>query len=233
MTSMSFLDRYQVMFISYLSLLQLLQTLLAFPHYQRKLKVSKDAMKEVFTSAEQASSFIGQHLLSNVLESEIFNTDNLERECHEELCNYEEAREIFDDPEKMTFWNEYVSRNSGTKPDGQESHEIDVILLLTGLIAIGVLLVITGLLVYYLCKRKCPQRRPPRHTGCRLHNPSVFRRHEEFSLYALSPCPEHTGLPTYEQAVALRGDYDSPPPAYPGLSGRFKAFKKSLSLPGP
>ncbi|KAL8169800.1 UNVERIFIED_CONTAM: hypothetical protein K2H54_058051 [Gekko kuhli] len=182
-------SRYRVMFISNLLLLQLLQTLLAFPHYQRKLKASKYAMKEgkclhqtslkdsqgndillrhpqeqqVFSTAEQANSFIGRHLLNNILELEIFNTDNLERECREELCNYEEAREIFDDPEKMkTFWSEYVSRNSGKKPDGQEAQEIDVILLLTGLIAIGVLLVITGLLIYYLCKRKCPRRRPRR-----------------------------------------------------------------------
>ncbi|XP_077178030.1 transmembrane gamma-carboxyglutamic acid protein 4 isoform X2 [Paroedura picta] len=226
--------RYRVMFIFYLLLLQLLQTLLGFPHYQRKLKVSKDAVKEVFMSAEQASSFIRRHPLNNVLEPEIFNTANLERECHEELCNYEEAREIFDDSEKMkTFWSEYVSRNSGRKPDGQEAQEIDVILLLTGLIAVGVLLVITGLLIYYLCKRKCPRRQTPRHTGCRLHNSSIFRRHEEFTLNPLSPCPEHTGLPTYEQAVALRGEHDAPPPPYPGLSGRFKAFKKSLSLPGP
>lgn len=46
MTNMCFLDRYQVMFIFYLLLLQQLQPLLAFPHHQRKLKVSKDAMKE-------------------------------------------------------------------------------------------------------------------------------------------------------------------------------------------
>ncbi|XP_054828361.1 transmembrane gamma-carboxyglutamic acid protein 4 [Eublepharis macularius] len=222
------------MFIFYLLLLQLLLTLLAFPHCQRKQKESKVIVKEVFTTAEEANSFIGRHLLDNIREPEIFNTDNLERECHEELCNYEEAREIFDDPEKMkTFWSEYVSRNSGRKPDGQESQEMDVILLLIGLIAVGVLLIITGLLMYYLCKKKCPRRQPPRHTGCRLHNSSIFRQHEEFSLNPLSTCPEHTGLPTYEQAVALRRDYDMPPPPYPGISGRFKAFKKSLSLPGP
>nr|XP_056707765.1 transmembrane gamma-carboxyglutamic acid protein 4 [Euleptes europaea] len=222
------------MFIFHLLLLQQLLTLLACPHCQKKLNKSKDAMKEVFTSAEEANSFLGRHLLDNVLEPEIFNTDNLERECHEELCNYEEAREIFDDPEQMkTFWSAYVSGNSGTMPGGQEAQGIDVILLLTGLIAVGVLLVITGLLIYYLCKRRCPRRQPPRHAGCRLHNSSIFRRHEEFSLNPLSACPEHTGLPTYEQAVALRGDYGAPPPPYPGLSGRFKAFKKSLSLPGP
>ncbi|XP_048339264.1 transmembrane gamma-carboxyglutamic acid protein 4 isoform X2 [Sphaerodactylus townsendi] len=222
------------MFIFYLLLLHLLLTILAFPHCQRKLKESRDAVNEVFTSAKEANLFIGRQLLDNVLEPEIFNTDDLERECREELCNYEEAREIFDDPEEMkTFWSAYVSRNPGTKPDGQEAQRIDVILLLIGLIAIGVLLVITGLLIYYLCKRKCPRRQQPRHTGCRLHNSSIFRRHEEFSLNPLSPSPEHMGLPTYEQAVALRGDFDAPPPPYPGLSGRFKAFKKSLSLPGP
>lgn len=38
--------------------------------------------------------------MNNRFDFEAFTADNLERECLEELCNYEEAREIFEDPDK-------------------------------------------------------------------------------------------------------------------------------------
>lgn len=54
----------------------------------------------VFTSAEEANLFIGRHLLYNRFDFEIIVPGNLERECLEEQCTYEEAREVFRDPEK-------------------------------------------------------------------------------------------------------------------------------------
>jgi hypothetical protein len=35
---------------------------------------------------------------------ELFTPGDLERECYEEICNYEEAREIFMDQDKMVIW---------------------------------------------------------------------------------------------------------------------------------
>nr|XP_060622499.1 transmembrane gamma-carboxyglutamic acid protein 4 [Anolis sagrei ordinatus] len=222
------------MLFLYVLLLQLLQTLLAFPHNSRQPRehVMQD---EVFISAEKANLFIGRHLLNNRFDFELFTPGNLERECYEEQCNIEEAREFFDDPEKTKhFWNVYTSTGFGSKRDGSAVEKMDVIALLTGLIAIGVLLVITGLLIYYLCQRRCK----PRLTGypsCRRHHHSsiIFQRREEVPLSSLPPHSEHIGLPSYEQAVALRGNHDVPPPPYPGPSGGFKFFKKSISHPGP
>lgn len=54
----------------------------------------------MFTSEKEANLFIGRHLLYNRFDFEAFTPDNLERECLEELCNYEEAREIFEDLDK-------------------------------------------------------------------------------------------------------------------------------------
>ncbi|XP_062974845.1 transmembrane gamma-carboxyglutamic acid protein 4 [Elgaria multicarinata webbii] len=222
------------MFFFYLLLLQLGLTLLAFPHCSRQLKESKETVKEVFISAEKADFFIGRHLLHNRFDFELITPGDLERECYEEQCDFEEAREYFGDAGKtMSFWNEYTVRSPGTKTGGQAMEKIDVMGLLTGLIAIGVLLVIAGILIYYLCQRRCKPRLPGQRS-CRRHNSSIiFQRNEEFSLNSVSPHAEPIGLPTYEQAMALRGNYDAPPPPYPGLSGRFKMFKKSFSLPGP
>uniref|UniRef100_A0A8D0B1E1 Proline rich and Gla domain 4 n=1 Tax=Salvator merianae TaxID=96440 RepID=A0A8D0B1E1_SALMN len=207
----------------------------AFPQCSKQLKKSKDTTNEVFFSAEQANFFIGRHLLYNRFDFELVTKADLERECYEETCDYEEAREYFEDPGKTkSFWKDYVNRVPGAKINEQEMQKIDVMGLLTGLVAIGVLLVISGLLIYYLCQTRCKQRRLPRHPSSRGHNSSViFQRHEEFSLNPLSPDTEQTGLPTYEQAVALTGHCDAPPPPYPGPSGKFKMFKKSISHPGP
>ncbi|XP_062054029.1 transmembrane gamma-carboxyglutamic acid protein 4 [Lepus europaeus] len=209
---------------------------IAFPHCTRSLQDSGHARAEVFTSKEAANVFIRRRLLYNRFDLELFTPGDLERECNEELCNYEEAREIFVDEDKtMTFWQEYSIKGPSTKSDNRE--KIDVMGLLTGLIAAGVFLVIFGLLGYYLCITKCNKEQYPGSSAVYVrrsrHAPSIiFRRPEEA---ALSPSPssaEDTGLPSYEQAVALtRKQNVSPPPPYPGSPKAFRVFKKSVSLP--
>lgn len=50
----------------------------------------------MFVDEGDAHSFLGRHLLFNRFDFEIFVPGNLERECYEEVCNYEEAREVFE-----------------------------------------------------------------------------------------------------------------------------------------
>ena len=50
----------------------------------------------MFVEEEEASKFLGRHLMFNRFDFEMFTQGNLERECIEELCNYEEAREVFE-----------------------------------------------------------------------------------------------------------------------------------------
>uniref|UniRef100_A0A8C5HSQ3 Coagulation factor IX n=1 Tax=Gouania willdenowi TaxID=441366 RepID=A0A8C5HSQ3_GOUWI len=63
---------------------------------------------------------------------EILHKDNLERECREELCSMEEAREVFENDEKtMEFWATYIDgdqcdpdpcQNGGQCEDGISSY---------------------------------------------------------------------------------------------------------------
>uniref|UniRef100_A0A8C3SY56 Proline rich and Gla domain 4 n=1 Tax=Chelydra serpentina TaxID=8475 RepID=A0A8C3SY56_CHESE len=92
-----------------LVLLCQLPIMFAFPHCTRRLKDSKHTGKEVFTSEKEANLFIGRHLLYNRFDFEVFTPGNLERECYEELCNYEEAREIFEDPDKTVIYLQSTS----------------------------------------------------------------------------------------------------------------------------
>lgn len=46
---------------------------------------------------QSATSFLSRSLLYNSWDFEVLVSDNLERECMEEMCSYEEAREVFED----------------------------------------------------------------------------------------------------------------------------------------
>lgn len=50
----------------------------------------------VFVEEGDANSFLSRRLLKNHFDFEMLVKGNLERECYEEVCNYEEAREVFE-----------------------------------------------------------------------------------------------------------------------------------------
>ncbi|XP_005374029.1 PREDICTED: coagulation factor X [Chinchilla lanigera] len=80
----------------------------------------------VFSGRERAHSVLRSRRANTVFEE--LKKGNLERECLEEACSYEEAREVFEDNEKTTeFWNKYKDgdqcennpcQNQGTCRDG-------------------------------------------------------------------------------------------------------------------
>uniref|UniRef100_A0A3B5BI18 Coagulation factor IX n=1 Tax=Stegastes partitus TaxID=144197 RepID=A0A3B5BI18_9TELE len=90
---------------------------------------------------ENAAVFVSQQAANTVLRrlrrynsglEEVLHKDNLERECREETCSFEEAREVFENDEKtMEFWAGYVDgdqcdpppcQNGGQCQDGVSSY---------------------------------------------------------------------------------------------------------------
>ncbi|XP_026186750.1 coagulation factor IXa [Mastacembelus armatus] len=66
----------------------------------------------VFVSGQAANSVLQRHKRHNTGLLEEFLRDNLERECIEEVCGWEEAREVFENDEKtMEFWVAYADGN--------------------------------------------------------------------------------------------------------------------------
>ncbi|CAO2579678.1 Transmembrane gamma-carboxyglutamic acid protein 4 [Lemmus lemmus] len=207
------------MFPLLIVLSQLTRLTLAVPHWTKSLKDSEHVREKVFASKEAANVFMHRRLLYNRFDLELFTPGDLERECYEEFCSYEEAKEIFRDDEKTA-----------------NKEKIDVMGLLTGLIAAGVFLVIFGLFGYYLCITKCNRQSylgsSDVYTRRTRHIPSIIFRSPEEVVLPSSPPSEDIGLPSYEQAVALtRKQSISPPPPYPGPAKGFRVFKKSMSLP--
>ncbi|XP_063322600.1 prothrombin-like [Pelmatolapia mariae] len=62
----------------------------------------------VFLSSHLASQVLVRNRRANQMFEEL-KAGNLERECVEEICDHEEAREVFEQPDKTEkFWNKYL-----------------------------------------------------------------------------------------------------------------------------
>ncbi|MEE6516718.1 hypothetical protein FKM82_026404 [Ascaphus truei] len=70
------------------------------------------AERTVFLSDKSASSILLRQKRHNAGRLEEFVAGNLERECIEERCSYEEAREVFENNQKTDeFWKQYIDGN--------------------------------------------------------------------------------------------------------------------------
>ncbi|KAG9492252.1 coagulation factor X [Eleutherodactylus coqui] len=64
--------------------------------------------ENVFVSQKEANGILKRWKRANSIFEEL-KKGNLERECYEEVCNYEEAREVFENEEKTReFWSKHV-----------------------------------------------------------------------------------------------------------------------------
>ncbi|KAJ7400639.1 Transmembrane gamma-carboxyglutamic acid protein 4 [Pitangus sulphuratus] len=189
-------------------LCQLHVMMFAFPHCPGRLSnLKQPEWKDVFTSEKEANLFIGRHLLNNRFDFEVFTADNLERECYEELCNYEEAREIFEDHDKtMDFWKDYSTKGPKIKIGDETLQKINVTGLLISLVAAGVLLVIIALIVFYCCKSRCKSRQPPGTAKPKYHVEVNYLTtvHENVSQEALDSGP----VKVYEAFYWLQLNWD-------------------------
>ncbi|XP_016120769.1 venom prothrombin activator nigrarin-D-like [Sinocyclocheilus grahami] len=65
---------------------------------------------DVFIDNKEASQIIRAKRANAVFEE--FKPGNLERECVEEICDHEEAREVFERVDKTEiFWAKYLGKN--------------------------------------------------------------------------------------------------------------------------
>ncbi|KAM5128444.1 coagulation factor IX isoform 1-T1 [Callospermophilus lateralis] len=70
----------------------------------------------VFLDRENATKILSRPKRYNSGKLEEFVRGNLERECIEEKCSFEEAREVFENTEKTTeFWKQYVDATCNIK----------------------------------------------------------------------------------------------------------------------
>ncbi|XP_029293803.1 transmembrane gamma-carboxyglutamic acid protein 2 [Cottoperca gobio] len=156
----------------------------------------------VLLDEQSASSFLSRSLLYNSWDFEIVVADNLERECAEEKCSYEEAREVFeDDTQTELFWTSYVDSQA-------YAPKVDVSGLVAGILAVLVSAVIATVLgIYcYKAKNKAGRRAPVRMAADGRPAPETVPLAGIFS----------PGLPSYNEALNRSGQHDAAPPPYSG-----------------
>uniref|UniRef100_A0A663FHX1 Coagulation factor IX n=1 Tax=Aquila chrysaetos chrysaetos TaxID=223781 RepID=A0A663FHX1_AQUCH len=77
------------------------------------------AESTVFIENKEASSVLSRQKRANSNRLEEVIPGNLERECIEEKCSFEEAREVFENTEKtMEFWKTYIDFTCAIKNGG-------------------------------------------------------------------------------------------------------------------
>ncbi|XP_066499084.1 transmembrane gamma-carboxyglutamic acid protein 2 [Hoplias malabaricus] len=158
----------------------------------------------VFIYDKDADLFLSRSLLYNKWDFELITPGNLERECREETCSYEEAREVFkDDKKTQEFWKTY------TQSDNHK--QLDVSLLVACVVAAVFLVGIAIVLGCYVYKNKGKATRQRASAPVQLAADS--RSGPE--LVPLSGI-EAPGLPSYNEALDHGGQYDAPPPPYAG-----------------
>ncbi|KPP56190.1 hypothetical protein Z043_126237, partial [Scleropages formosus] len=70
---------------------------------------ARSCLPIVFLEKQDALTLMSRHKRANAGSEEDQLPPNLERECVEEVCHYEEAREIFQDTYRTDiFWSVYV-----------------------------------------------------------------------------------------------------------------------------
>lgn len=167
--------------------------------------------QDIFLDPPRAQSFLEAHRRvprANHWDLELFTPGNLERECIEEKCSFEEAREYFEDITLTRhFWENYIHNGKGGRA------RVDVAGLAVGLTSGILLIVLVGLgAFWYLHWRQRHGQQHPCPQEAELISPLS-------SLGSPTPLPPlpPPGLPTYEQALAASGVHDAPPPPYTSL----------------
>ncbi|CAL8264490.1 transmembrane gamma-carboxyglutamic acid protein 2 isoform X1 [Gadus morhua] len=156
---------------------------------------------DVFLGERPAASFLSRSLLYNSWDFELVRSDDLERECREETCSFEEAREVFEDDEQTNiFWASYA---------GDQAPPVDVAGLVAGLIAIlvsGVIIAVLGLYCYKSRNK----------TGRRSRSSPVRLAADGRPVPEMTPLTALPALPSYSEALNRSGQHDAPPPPYSG-----------------
>lgn len=182
----------------------LVWTVLGLLQWARCAVIHRPAPGVVMLGQQEASSFLSRSLLYNSWDFEVVVPDNLERECQEEICSYEEAREVFEDIILTNaFWETYQEQMTS----GGYAPKVDVSGLVAGLLALLVSAVIAAVLGVYCYKA--------RHKTGRPHNP-VRMAGDGRPAAEMVPLSGAPGLPSYNEALVRSGQHDAPPPPYSG-----------------
>uniref|UniRef100_A0A3Q2DE41 Proline rich Gla (G-carboxyglutamic acid) 1 n=1 Tax=Cyprinodon variegatus TaxID=28743 RepID=A0A3Q2DE41_CYPVA len=177
----------------------------------------------VFLPANSAHSVLRRLRRANSLLEEI-KLGNIQRECREEVCTYEEAREAFENDEKTKrFWEEYVRESN--PPSGFDSMVggVQSLYLIVPLLLVGLVVIAVAITAWRCHSRKRSQRSPGLGHSHHNHVLSVVSmdqwgreyHHGDQSELSIHSSPAYPG----SEITSARGSAGDPPPSYEDAVG--------------
>ncbi|XP_076836062.1 transmembrane gamma-carboxyglutamic acid protein 3 isoform X2 [Brachyhypopomus gauderio] len=116
-------------------------------------------MAAEFLNGKDAHSLLKRFPRANGFIEEIW-PGNIERECVEESCSFEEANEVFDNKEKtMEFWKTR-SVYTVTSNNESRSERADTVYMVVPLLGVALLIIIALFLIWRCQLQKATRRRP-------------------------------------------------------------------------
>ncbi|XP_041076193.1 transmembrane gamma-carboxyglutamic acid protein 3-like [Polyodon spathula] len=206
-------------------------------------------MTETFLEAKDAKSLLKRLPRANSFLEE-FRQGNIERECNEEICSYEEAREVFENQEMtMEFWKTYYTVSTNFDPQTERSDTMYMVVPLLGV----ALLIIIALFIIWRCQLQKTTRRRPAYSQNRYLTNRTSRSlprilvhrepshtttelpHHEPSARAGAASSGHANRTLYVQdtsvSVASRLSSATPPPSYEEVIGHVESSSDENSAP--
>ncbi|XP_006038033.1 transmembrane gamma-carboxyglutamic acid protein 3 [Alligator sinensis] len=100
---------------------------------------------------------------------EEFRQGTIERECIEEICSYEEVKEVFENKEKtLEFWKGYANSVYSVKDPGQGLERSDAMYVVVPLLGVALLIVIALFIIWRCQLQKATRHRPSYAQNCYL-----------------------------------------------------------------
>ncbi|KAI3373390.1 hypothetical protein L3Q82_021936 [Scortum barcoo] len=163
-----------------------------------------------FLSVKDAHSILKRFPRANGFLEEL-RQGNIERECGEESCSFEEANEVFENKERtMEFWKTRSIYTVSSNSEGR-SGRADTVYMVVPLLGVA-LLIIIGLFLLWRCQLHKATRRRPAYTQNRyLANNRTTRSlprilvHRDIAAHTESWNQESSSHPTVVVSSAERG----------------------------
>ncbi|XP_062308522.1 transmembrane gamma-carboxyglutamic acid protein 1 [Osmerus eperlanus] len=179
-------------------------------------------MGSVFLPADAAHSVLRRLPRANNMLEEM-KQGNIQRECREEICTYEEAREAFENDEKTRrFWEEYVRESSPSGGLEAVMGGVNPLYLILPLVLLFLLIAAVVITVWRCHSRKHSERSPA--MGCPHREPGLSV--VSMDQWGRDYHPEHLELsvhssPAYpgSELTPGRGSAADPPPSYEEVVG--------------
>lgn len=179
---------------------------------------SRGIMGSVFLPADAAHSVLRRLRRANFLLEEMKQGD-IQRECREEICTYEEAREAFENDEKTRrFWEEYVRESSPSGGLETVVGGVHSLYLIVPLLLVVFIIAAVAITVWRCHSRKRSQRSPSLGHSHHDHVLSVVSmdhwgrdfHHGDQSELSIHSSPAYPG----SEITSGRGSAGDPPPSY-------------------